>query len=99
MVIVAGLATGALQAQNCKTPSASAPWLLVQKQTLSEEDGAWKNDSLRKALLTAAGMKSAAVSVQLGWEDNGAPTGAPSPSVDYLKSLAATRGSAWPTRS
>jgi hypothetical protein len=97
IIIGACLIAGGVPAQNCKTPSPSAPWLLVQKQTLSEEDGAWKNDSLRKVLLTAAGMKSAAVTTQLGWEGPMPVDTTPSDVVTSLKAL--PRGSTWPTRS
>ena len=91
------LVAGAANAQNCKQPNPSAPWVLVQKQTLSEEDGAWKNDSLRKVLLKAANMASPAVSLQLGWEAPSMPDSTP---IDVLTSLkSAPRGSPWPTRS
>ena len=62
------ISAGAQRTAACSKPSQSAPWLLVQKQTLSEEDGAWKNDSLRRVLLRAAKMASSAVAPQLGWE-------------------------------
>ena len=99
LLIGACLIASASHAQSCKQPGAGAAWLLVQRQTLSEEDGAWKNDSLRKALLKAAGLRSANVAPQLGWEDQSDTTVASNETIDFLKQLAATRGSTWPTRS
>jgi hypothetical protein len=92
---------GAAHAQNCKTPKPSAAWLLVQKQTLSEEDGAWKNDSLRKELMKAANMTSSTVAPQLGWMpriDNVTPLSGLD-ALDYLRKQAATRGAPFPTKS
>jgi hypothetical protein len=99
LLIGACLLASASQAQSCKQPSAGAAWMLVQRQTLSEEDGAWKNDSLRTALLKAAGLRSGSVAPQLGWEEQSDTAAAPSETIDFLKQLAATRGSTWPTRS
>ena len=57
-VLIAGASVSAAAQRRpaCAMPNPSAPWLIVQHQTLSEEDGAWKNDSLRKVLIRAAGM-------------------------------------------
>jgi hypothetical protein len=99
LVIGACLIAGAAQSQSCRQPSPTAPWLLVQKQALSEEDGAWKDDSLRKALIAAAGMKSASVAPQLGWMKNDeAQPAAAGEAFEYLKKQAATRGAPWPNR-
>jgi hypothetical protein len=83
----------------CATLNPSAAWMLVQRTTLSEEDGAWKSDSLRRVLLAAANMKGPSVPFQLGWETPLVADTTPNAAVDYLKQLAATRGSTWPTRS
>lgn len=91
------LIAGGAHAQSCKQLPTSAPWILVQRQTLSEEDGAWKNDSLRKVLMKAANMTGSSVAPQLGWE---APTTPDSMAIDVVTALRnAPRGSPWPTRS
>src|SRR6478672_3394800 len=57
-LLIAGVSVaGAQKRSACATPNPSAAWVLVQRTTLSEEDGAWKNDSLRRVLLTAAKVK------------------------------------------
>jgi hypothetical protein len=101
IVVIAGLMASATQAQNCKRPDPFAPWMLVQTQTLSEEDGAWRNDSLRKVLLTAANMKSGAVEPQLGWMlkvDDVTPLSGLE-ALDYLRQQVAAPGAAFPNRS
>ena len=97
IILGACLIAGAAHAQSCKQPPAGARWVLVQRQTLSEEDGAWKNDSLRKVLLRAAKMASPTVSIQLGWEGPMPVDTTPNDVVTSLKAL--PRGSTWPTRS
>jgi len=99
-LLIAGVSVaGAQKRSACATPNPSAAWVLVQRTTLSEEDGAWKNDSLRRVLLTAAKVKGPNVPFQLGWELQTPVDTTPDATVDYLKGLAATRGSTWPTRS
>src|SRR3954470_22678686 len=71
LVAGAGVSASAQRAPACAKPSQTAAWMLVQKQTLSEEAGAWKNDSLRKGLMKAANLRSASVAPQLGWEVQG----------------------------
>ncbi len=88
---------GVAQAQSCRQPPTNAPWILVQRQTLSEEDGAWKNDSLRKVLMTAANMKGSSVAPQLGWEGPMTIDTTPNAVIASLRAL--PRGSTWPTRS
>ena len=95
IVFIAGLMASALHAQSCK--ASLAPWMLVQTQTLSEEDGAWNNDSLRKVLLMAANMKSGAVEPQLGRMlkiDEVTPLASALEALDYLRKQAGTPGSA-----
>ncbi|MEP6778268.1 MAG: DUF6624 domain-containing protein [Gemmatimonadaceae bacterium] len=83
--------------------SKSAPW--VQRQALFFDDSkhTWSNDSLRTALLTAAGINGdlhAPVNygVQfVGVEEKFGP-GADA-MIEHLKALGAQRGSVWPTRS
>jgi len=93
----AAVSAGAQRGPACARPSQTAAWMLVQKQTLSEEDGAWKNDSLRKVLVRAAKMKTSAVAPQLGWEGPMIADTTPNEAVDALKAL--PRGGTWPTRS
>jgi hypothetical protein len=97
LVVAASVSAGAQRTAACAKPSQTAPWMLVQKQTLSEEDGAWKNDSLRKVLLRAAKMTTPAVAPQLGWEAPMTMDTTPNDVVASLKAL--PRGSTWPTRS
>src|SRR3954466_11087033 len=97
LVVAASVSAGAQRTAACAKPSQTAPWMLVQKQTLSEEDGAWKNDSLRRVLLRAAKMTSSAVAPQLGWES---PMRTDTSASDVVASLKALpRGSTWPTKS
>ena len=99
--LVAGVApllrSGQASAQNCKQPSPTAAWMLVQRQTLSEEDGAWKNDSLRKAIMKAANLTSSTVAPQLGWEGPMPVDTAGSEIISTQKAL--PRCAVWPTRS
>jgi hypothetical protein len=97
LIASAAVTAGAQRSAACRTPSGTAPWMLVQKQILSEEDGAWKNDSLRKVLLREAKMSSPAVAPQLGWEGPMSADTTPSEVITTLKGL--PRGSTWPTKS
>jgi hypothetical protein len=97
-VLLVCAASAGAQQPACATPSPTASWMLVQRQTLSEEDGAWRNDSLRRVLVKAAGMKSATVAPQLGWEKPSSRDTTPNPAVDLLKSLGTQPGAAWPSR-
>ena len=78
-------------------------WVKRQAEFFDESKHDWTNDSLRVALLAAAGITSplampANTGVQL---IDRSPVLGPTAAAmsDRLKTLAATRGSAWPTKS
>jgi hypothetical protein len=78
-------------------------WVKRQADFFDESKHDWTNDSLRSALLDAAGVKAplkapVQFGVRVDGSDSTPPAGAGA-MVDALKKLAATRGSAWPTRS
>ena len=78
-------------------------WVKRQADFFDESKHDWTNDSLRNALLDAAGLKAPLkVPVQIGVRVEGSDS-TPAPGaaamVDALKKLASTRGSAWPTKS
>jgi hypothetical protein len=81
----------------------SDAWVKRQADFFDEAKHDWKNDSLRAALLAAAGLSApltmpANTGVQL--VDHAPTLGASAPEMtDQLKKLAATRGSEWPTKS
>jgi hypothetical protein len=82
---------------------ASAPWVKRQAEWFDESAHAWTNDTLRTALLSAAGLTvplKAPVQLGVHIEGKSYPLG---PNADammaQLKTLASTRGSAWPTKS
>ncbi len=103
--LIAGLILGvasAAGAQACKW-SPSDPWVKRQAEFFDDSKGGWSNDSLRTALLAAAGLivplempVSNGVEVE-GREPKLGP-GADA-AVEALKRLAAQRGSTWPTKS
>jgi hypothetical protein len=78
-------------------------WVMRQAGFFDDSKHDWSNDSLRTALLQAAGLSGAVVApVQNGVHVEGrdGPLGASSAGViAQLKQLGATRGSVWPTRS
>jgi hypothetical protein len=61
-------------APSCAKPDTSAAWYKRQWATLDETGLKWSNDSLRSALLDAAGLTVATALVpQLGWQNASAP--------------------------
>ncbi len=104
---VAPLAVGA-QAISATGPGQcgwkpSDAWVARQAEFFDDSKHDWSDDTLRTALLRAAGLGSALSSpVQLGVQVDGrtprlGPTAADM--TGRLKALAAQRGSTWPTRS
>ena len=93
---------GAKLAAECTWKPADA-WVKRQAEFFDESKHDWSNDSLRNALLEAAGLKAPLkVPVQFGVHLEGSDSTSPAGAVgmvDVLKKLAATRGSTWPTRS
>jgi hypothetical protein len=85
------------------TVNPSDAWVKRQAEWLDDSKHDWKNDSLRTALLAAAGLTAplkapAQVGVHIeGREPSLGPTAADMTS--QLKTLAAARGSAWPGKS
>jgi hypothetical protein len=107
LTIVALLALpSALMAQkspaSCQV-SKNSPWVKRQMEFFDDSKHDWTNDSLRTALLSAAGLTaplSAPVNPGYQIEGRESPLGAGADAmVAQLKALAAQRGSAWPTRS
>jgi hypothetical protein len=93
-------ASKAGQACNIVTTS---PWVKRQAEWFDESAHAWTNDTLRTALLSAAGISAPLKApVQLGVQvagQSGALGAGADAMVAQLKTLASTRGSAWPTKS
>jgi len=88
--------------QSCKILM-TAPWVKRQTEWFDESTQTWTNDTLRKALLTAAAisaplMMPAQTGVQIAQQSRMLGVGADT-MIQQLKKLASTRGSAWPTRS
>jgi hypothetical protein len=79
------------------------PWVKRQAEFFDESKHEWTNDSLRGALLAAAGISAPlAMPVNKGVQlvDHSPALGPTAASMsDELKKLAAARGSTWPTKS
>lgn len=85
----------------CAPPDTTAAWFTQQRQWLSDQKHDWSDDEFRNALLSAAGLVAKPLTTQLGVQRADEPSVAPSDTaiLSRLRTLAATRGSAWPTRS
>jgi hypothetical protein len=83
--------------------TASDAWVQRQAEFFDDSKHDWSDDTLRTALLQAAGLgASITAPVQLGVQVDGrsAALGAGAAAMtERLKTLAAQRGSTWPTRS
>ena len=90
-------------AAKCTMPDAKLAWHKDQAEWLTEPTKDWSNDSLRTALLSAAGLDvPAALAPKPGFTlKDAAPIGGSAGDAvrALLKSRLATRGSVWPTRS
>ena len=88
--------------QACRV-STTADWVKRQAEWFDDSKHDWKNDSLRTALLAAAGLTAPLTApVQRGVQIEGkdSPLGSTAPAMlEQLKTLASTRGSEWPTKS
>jgi hypothetical protein len=86
----------------CRVP-ASAPWIAKQSAWFAEPAHDWTDDTLRTALLKAAGLTAPLGSpAQLGYvvRDRPLPDNADAAAMaQSLLKLAAARGSTWPTKS
>jgi len=88
--------------QDCRIV-ATAPWGKRQAEWFDESAPAWTNDTLRTALLRAAGITApltppVQIGVQVAGQSRPLGDGADE-MLAQLKALASTRGSAWPTKS
>ena len=85
----------------CAPPDTTAAWFKQQRQWLSDQKHDWSDDEFRNALLSAAGLIATPLTTQLGVQrvDQPVVTVSDTAVVSRLRTLAATRGSAWPTRS
>ena len=102
-------AVAAAQAKSTRASSAacrvqpSDAWVKRQAEFFDESKHDWTNDSLRTALLSAAGLSAPLdmpVNTGVQLVDHQPTLGPSAPAmVDELKKLAATRGSTWPTKS
>ena len=104
---LAPLAAGA-QSMSAKGPAKCAwkpgdAWVSRQAEFFDDSKHDWSDDTLRTALLKAAGLGAGLrAPVQLGVQVEGrAPALGPTAAemTEQLKALAAQRGSKWPTRS
>jgi hypothetical protein len=90
------------RAPECRVRPSDA-WVKRQAEFFDETKHEWTNDSLRTALLAAAGISAPlTMPVNTGVQlvDRAPALGPTASSVtDQLKTLAATRGSEWPTKS
>ena len=95
------LSSTSLAAQRCTPPDTTAGWFSRQRVWLSEAKHDWSDDAFRSALLAAAGIDaSRPLAAQLGIQHDGDAPSVASDTVVLakLRTLAATRGSTWPTR-
>jgi hypothetical protein len=107
LLILAALVPGAAAAQGKPAQtcnwSVSDAWVKRQAEFFDESKHDWTNDSLRTALLTAAGLATplqAPVNVGVQVEGRDPALGATADAmVAQLKALVAQRGATWPTRS
>jgi uncharacterized protein DUF6624 len=108
--IVAALGATPLAAQSaagrCAPLDTTAKWYAKQRQWADDSKHTWSNDSLRTALIHAAGLDAnpnAGAGALLGYEIAGTAPTAPqadaAAAITTLRALAQTRGSTWPTKS
>jgi hypothetical protein len=88
----------------CAMPDTTAAWYRRQREWADDSKHDWSNDSLRTALLRAAGLDAQRpLEPQMGWSIAGraaaAPAGDAAPVLALLRSLAHDRQSPWPTKS
>ena len=87
--------------RTCTPPDTTAEWFTQQRLWLSDEKHDWSDDAFRNSLLSAAGLVATPLVAQLGAPrvDEASSELSDTSVVSRLRTLAATRGSAWPTRS
>ena len=93
-------------ADRCAPLDTTAKWYAKQRQWADDSKHTWSNDSLRTALIHAAGLDAnpnAGAGALLGYEVVGTTPAAPradaAAAIATLRGLAQTRGSTWPTKS
>jgi len=93
--------SASLPAQPCPRPDTTGEWFTRQRSWLSDAKHDWSDDAFRSALLAAAGIDtSRPLAAQLGVQGEGGVASVASDTVmlSRLRTIAATRGSTWPTR-
>jgi hypothetical protein len=88
-------------ARRCTGPDTSAEWFRRQREWLADVGHNWSDDAFRNALVGAAGLMATPLTVQFGAQggDEATMGTTDTTALAHLRELAATRGSAWPTRS
>jgi hypothetical protein len=88
-------------ARACAPPDTTAAWFRTQRQWLSDTKHDWSDEQFRNSLLSSAGLMATPLTVQLGAQraDDSTIGAADTAVIGRLRTLAATRGSTWPTRS
>jgi hypothetical protein len=87
--------------RRCTPPDTSGEWFVRQRAWLSDVKHDWSDEEFRNSLVAAAGLMATPLTTQLGVErESDAMTAMSDTAVlARLRTLAATRGSTWPTRS
>lgn len=99
VALVLAASTLAAQGKNvkCAMPDTTKEWFKLQREWLDDSKHAWTNDTLRTAVMKAAGLDpSKAAPVQYGWTTLESPTQDPAFAA-ILKPMMG-RGSVFPTR-
>ena len=101
LAILLGAAAGAQRrAPHCTLPDTSSEWYRKQREWLSDVKHDWSDEAFRNSLVGAAGLMATALPAQTGVQREDSTIGAADTAVlGRLRTLAATRGSTWPTRS
>ena len=93
-------------AGRCAPMDTTAAWFLKQRDWADDSKHSWSNDSLRMALVHAAGLDanpSAGAGALLGYEVAGTPNatgvGDDAAALDLLRKLSQNRQATWPTKS
>lgn len=86
--------------RSCTPPDTLTEWFRSQRAWLSDSKHDWSDEQFRNSLVSAAGLIAAPLAVQIGVQRDEPAAGSTDTAVlAQLRTLAATRGSAWPTRS
>lgn len=99
--LAVAVGAGPAAGQRCTPPDTAAGWFTRQREWLSDAKHDWSDNAFRGALVAAAGIDtSRALPAQFGVQLEGArrSTAADTAMLTRLRSLGATRGSAWPLR-